>query len=478
MKFIYKRIYFLILGLSFLFVCEANAQTPKITQIETNSIDCGVQFVTSAAQMVFDSLRIGDGITPIDSLDYTADSLLFPDCGEISFNLSYIYGSSNSAYMHIGYDFNGDGVVLPDEYFYSNSSLTGTFSVLLPISAWPSTFKSRKIKIVLSDDSEGLNVTSSVGYTISGNSMGNPPLIATGCSKCKDPTGILSPFCLPDWNFLKFYMYNPEEAIVTLMGVNIYEVNEDASLTVIGFLATGGIEINQNNQEIILPLGNIVLESGTRYYVNCSFDGLGGVAGFYFEVGCCEGDAVVYSIRSVDDNLIPHFTAMRETIAVEESPTPSVIVEAGEEMIFQAGDYVLLMPGFEAQSHSTFLAYTTECISTIMPPEGNRASVASGRSKEEKPAAAQKKFKEELPYVVYPNPFRERIHIEYKIQGIEKVQLDVFNMLGQNVRSIPLGLQTMGRHEIELDTIDFPKGSYIVKLQIGNKTYLEKMITL
>jgi hypothetical protein len=56
------------------------------------------------------------------------------------------------------------------------------------------------------------------------------------------------------------------------------------------------------------------------------------------------------------------------------------------------------------------------------------------------------------------------------------MQLRVFNMLGQEVKSLVNALQTAGYNSVEFDGSNLPSGLYFYRLQAGNFTDTKKMM--
>ena len=75
----------------------------------------------------------------------------------------------------------------------------------------------------------------------------------------------------------------------------------------------------------------------------------------------------------------------------------------------------------------------------------------------------------------YPNPFNPETIIPYTLQKAGKVNLRVFNILGQVVYSFSQK-QTAGKHTLTFDGRQFSSGIYFYQLQAGNFRSVRKMI--
>jgi hypothetical protein len=73
----------------------------------------------------------------------------------------------------------------------------------------------------------------------------------------------------------------------------------------------------------------------------------------------------------------------------------------------------------------------------------------------------------------YPNPFNPQTTIGYQLPTAAKVELAIYNILGQKIRSLISERQTAGSYEIRWDGkndagIPVASGIYLYKLKAGN----------
>ena len=78
----------------------------------------------------------------------------------------------------------------------------------------------------------------------------------------------------------------------------------------------------------------------------------------------------------------------------------------------------------------------------------------------------------------YPNPFNPTTKIDFTIPETGKVSLKVYDMLGQEVRTLINKRMKSGEHQIKFNAIDLPSGVYIYTLRTDNYTDSKKMIVL
>jgi hypothetical protein len=80
----------------------------------------------------------------------------------------------------------------------------------------------------------------------------------------------------------------------------------------------------------------------------------------------------------------------------------------------------------------------------------------------------------------YPNPFNPSTKITYKLPDGAQVNLWIYNLLGQKIRTLVNEFKAAGNYDINWDGKDdagkeMPAGIYIYKLQAGSFTDMKKM---
>jgi flagellar hook assembly protein FlgD len=83
----------------------------------------------------------------------------------------------------------------------------------------------------------------------------------------------------------------------------------------------------------------------------------------------------------------------------------------------------------------------------------------------------------------YPNPFNPMTTIDYSLPEQSQVTLEVFNVLGQRVKTLADMVQPAGRHRIVWDGKDdqgkdVASGIYFYRLEAGEFTDSKRMVIL
>jgi hypothetical protein len=78
----------------------------------------------------------------------------------------------------------------------------------------------------------------------------------------------------------------------------------------------------------------------------------------------------------------------------------------------------------------------------------------------------------------YPNPFNPSTVIQYRMAAAGFVSLKVYNVLGQEVRTLVDGMQAAGNYSVRFEGASLSTGVYFYRLQAGSFVTVRKMLML
>jgi hypothetical protein len=78
----------------------------------------------------------------------------------------------------------------------------------------------------------------------------------------------------------------------------------------------------------------------------------------------------------------------------------------------------------------------------------------------------------------YPNPFNPTTTIEFFIPTREKVQISIYNILGQKVATVINEAFDAGAHAVRWNALSFANGVYFYEMQSGPFTSTKKMVLM
>ena len=76
----------------------------------------------------------------------------------------------------------------------------------------------------------------------------------------------------------------------------------------------------------------------------------------------------------------------------------------------------------------------------------------------------------------YPNPFNPSTNISFVLPTSSKVQLTVYNMLGQKVQTLIDGSLTSGTHSVKFEASNLASGIYLYQLRTPTSTLTQRMV--
>jgi endo-1,4-beta-D-glucanase Y len=77
-----------------------------------------------------------------------------------------------------------------------------------------------------------------------------------------------------------------------------------------------------------------------------------------------------------------------------------------------------------------------------------------------------------------PNPFTATTTIEYSIAETSFVQLKLYNITGQEIKTLVEGVMSAGKHTVNFEADNLSSGIYFYQLKAGDSSQLQKMILM
>jgi len=78
----------------------------------------------------------------------------------------------------------------------------------------------------------------------------------------------------------------------------------------------------------------------------------------------------------------------------------------------------------------------------------------------------------------YPNPFNPNAVISYQLPYDERIDLSIYDLRGQKVRTLISGFQDAGYYNVNFNAADLPSGVYLYCLTAGNEVMTKKMVLM
>ncbi|HEX3074558.1 MAG TPA: T9SS type A sorting domain-containing protein, partial [Ignavibacteriales bacterium] len=78
----------------------------------------------------------------------------------------------------------------------------------------------------------------------------------------------------------------------------------------------------------------------------------------------------------------------------------------------------------------------------------------------------------------YPNPFNPATVIKYSIAEAGKVELKIYNMLGQEIKTLVNDMKNAGRYEVKFNASGLSSGVYIYRIKSGSFVQTKKLMLI
>jgi len=178
---------------------------------------------------------------------------------------------------------------------------------------------------------------------------------------------------------------------------------------------------------------------------------------------------------AVNHNLVSTLNWPIEFEAQNEITATNTIIagsNTGLGVRYDAGSSVLLLPGFDAMTGSSFEAYIDGC------GGANPAREAVSYTGNHVATSAYDKSldKSQISFKNYPNPFTGQTTIEFTLPKDTPVTLSVSDVTGKQIAVLLNNEQrTRGTHQIIFDGNAHPAGMYYYTIQAGDYVATQRM---
>jgi hypothetical protein len=77
---------------------------------------------------------------------------------------------------------------------------------------------------------------------------------------------------------------------------------------------------------------------------------------------------------------------------------------------------------------------------------------------------------------VYPNPSQGLTQFKYELKNSGEVSVDIFDLTGRKVASLPQGFQASGAHELSWDASSVQNGLYVYQFSVNQQILSGKIV--
>ncbi len=76
----------------------------------------------------------------------------------------------------------------------------------------------------------------------------------------------------------------------------------------------------------------------------------------------------------------------------------------------------------------------------------------------------------------YPNPFNPITNIGFRLPNNANVELAIYDIQGREIQTLINNYQTAGYHSINWNASPYPSGIYLIKMNSGEFTHIQKVV--
>ncbi|MDO8367427.1 MAG: T9SS type A sorting domain-containing protein [Saprospiraceae bacterium] len=168
----------------------------------------------------------------------------------------------------------------------------------------------------------------------------------------------------------------------------------------------------------------------------------------------------------------------------EDFITSNGVIAPKDKVIYHAGQYIQLNPGFHAKRGSDFWALIEQC---GMPPIVGDRPDDRRYTGSQIPYPNQDRLKtdlerpelESLALRCYPNPTNYRLFVEYDLPADGTFSLYIRDLQGRLMETFALQTKrAAGRYQVELNAAEYHGGIYVITLQTSENAVSERFVVV
>ncbi len=145
-------------------------------------------------------------------------------------------------------------------------------------------------------------------------------------------------------------------------------------------------------------------------------------------------------------------------------------------VVMRSAGKIHLLPGFTSEEGSFLHAYIEKCDDTDTNARSSNPTEDLVDDEKSKAVLESKIVASSSDLKIIPNPFQGQTTIEYTLEQPAKVELHVFNTLGEKVRTLVNDYQEQGTYEALFQGEELASGMYFATLRIGNDITTRRMV--
>ncbi len=182
-----------------------------------------------------------------------------------------------------------------------------------------------------------------------------------------------------------------------------------------------------------------------------------------------------YSVRVTGKTLS---VAGKATVIVEPPPSAPLVSVSDDHIVSSAISGNQWYNNDGLISGAVARTYYPETSGVYYSIAGNANGCRSDASNEVSFVFTGIKTSPENEFSVYPNPFTDKLYVEYNVKAAGQVKIVFYNAMGNEVGSIDEGIKTVGCYKTEFDGSYLPSGIYIIKIIGGSSIWSVRLIRI